>query len=383
MTAEKDGAANGGGLRVLHVVTTAQRRGAELFAFDLIRALRSYGVDQSVAVLRGLAPRAIAYEAETEFLPSNGRSLPGLRMDAHTLRSLRQLVQRRSPQIVHAHGSEALKYSVLALRGRRTPLLYRRITQAQPAATHGLRRIFHGRLMRRPDRVVTVAEWVRRETVDVFRVPADRVVTVPRGIDIRRLDPTKGRQQTRTELGIPDDHGVVISLGALAWEKDPVAHVDVMARVVRERPKTIHLMAGDGPLRPEVEDAVRRHGLEANVRVLGNRSDVADLLAASDVMILASRSEGMPGCLIEAGLAGLPVVAYEIAGSPEVVVDGTTGYVVPHGDVDRLASRVIQLLADEVTRRNMGEAARRRCRASFDINEVAPRFLAIYQELAE
>lgn len=381
MTPQVEGTTGDGSIRILHVVTTGERRGAEMFAFDLIRALNASSLEQHVAVLRGSSPLPLAYEAPTDILPSNGRRLPGLRMNARTLHALRRVVAEGKPDVVHAHGGEALKYSILATWHRSPRALYRRIGLANPSITHGLRRLAHANLMRRADRVVAVADAVRQETVDVFGVPGDRVVTVPRGIDLRRLEPTKARSQTRVDLDIPKDAGVVLSLGALHWEKDPVSHVEVAAKVLRARPDTVHLIAGEGALRGEVEAAIRTHGLEGRVRLLGNRADVGDLLNASDVVLLASRSEGMPGCLIEAGMCGLSVVSYAVAGSPEVVVDEMTGYLVPLGDQDALASRVVRLLSDEGLRRQMGAAARDRCRSSFDIRSIAPRYLAIYQEL--
>jgi glycosyltransferase involved in cell wall biosynthesis len=115
--------------------------------------------------------------------------------------------------------------------------------------------------------------------------------------------------------------------------------------------------------------------------MLGSRSDVADLLAASDALLLASRSEGMPGCVIEAGMAGLPVVSYAVAGVPEVVVDGMTGFTVAPGDLHTLAHRIATLLGDPDLRSRLGEAARDRCERTFGISAIASRYLAVYEEV--
>lgn len=371
---------NGGSPRVLHVIPTGERRGAEMFAFDLIRALNGSSTSHRVAVLRGSDPLPLAYEAPTALLPSSGRTLPLVRMDARTLRALRHLVDEERPRVVHAHGGESLKYAILATRGRGVRVLYRRIGLAERRITRGLRRVAHANLMRRSDRVVAVAEVVRRETLEVFGVPPERVVTIPRGIDPRRLRPSRAAGETRAALGVPEGWKLLLSLGALHPQKDPVSHVEVGARVLRALPEAVYLIAGDGPLRGDVEAAIGKQGLEGRLRLLGNRSDVGDLLAAADVLVLASRSEGMPGCLIEAGMCGVPAAAYAVGGSPEVVVDGVTGFLVPPGEPDRLATRVVELLSDEPLRRGMGASARTRCR-SFDIRAIAPRYAAIYEEL--
>jgi glycosyltransferase involved in cell wall biosynthesis len=366
-------------MRILHVLATGQRRGAELFAADLMRALGPSGVGQRVAVLRDPGTVEARYEPPTQILGLGGARVPGLRIEIPSLRGLRSLIRRWEPDVLHAHGGEALKYLVFA-RGRAgPPIVYRRIAEAPLRIRSGARRAVYSNLMRRADHLVAVAEAIRRETIEVFRVPADRVVTIPRGVDARRLEPTRTRDEVRRELGIAPHARVVMSLGALVWEKDPLAHLEVLKRL---GPDVTHVFAGDGPLRGDLEAAISRDGLGGRALLLGSRSDIGDLLLASDVMLLASRSEGMPGCLIEAGMAGVPVVAYSIAGVPEVVEQGHTGVLVPPGDLDALARETRRLLGDVGERGRMAVAARMRCR-TFDIREIAPRYLDIYRRTAK
>jgi glycosyltransferase involved in cell wall biosynthesis len=99
-------------------------------------------------------------------------------------------------------------------------------------------------------------------------------------------------------------------------------------------------------------------------------------------MLLASKTEGMPACVIEAGIAGLPVAGYALAGVPEAVVSGDTGLLVPPGDRDALTSAVTELIADAELRRRLGGGARERCRAMFDIRRVAPMYHDVYEAVA-
>jgi glycosyltransferase involved in cell wall biosynthesis len=368
-------------LRVLHVITTGERRGAEMFAADLIHALAAAGVDQRVVVLRGSLPLPAGYEAPTVVLTDQRRGqIPGLRMDARAAWRLRSICRGWRPHVVQAHGGEPFKYVAL-VAGRRDRIVYRRIGQSPERASRRLTGQVYRLLMRRSRTIVAVAEAIRRETIDAFGVAAERVHTIPRGVDPRRVTSPLGRDAARRRLGIAPDTPVVISLGALSWEKDPVAHLEVMEGVRRAFPRSVHLIAGDGPLRPEVERRVGESGLDGLARVLGSRSDVADLLAAADVLLLASRMEGMPGCVIEAGMSGLPVVSYAVAGVPEVVIDGETGYLVEPGDIGGLIDRTTKLLADEEARTRMGIAARDRCTAAYGIDVIAPKYLRIYQEV--
>lgn len=368
-------------LRVLHVVATTERRGAETFAADLVRALEAEGVDQRVAILRNAGPNGHTYDAPSSILDGNGARLPGFRADPRTILALRRLVRSWNPDIIQAHGGEPLKYAVVAGALRKSPIVYRRIGQAPAAIRDGVVRAAHGMLMKRAERIVAVADSIRRETIETFRVSPTKVVTIAGGADGRRLAPSGPREELRRRLGITSDASVVLSLGALTWEKDPLAHLQVTALVAKHLPGVRHIFAGDGPLRADV-DAERRHlGLESNVLLLGRRTDIGDVLAAADVVLLASRTEGMPGCLIEAGMAGIPSAAFALSGVPEVVIDQRTGLLAPPGDVGSLAERVLELLLDGERRAAMGRSARDWCMARFDIQVVAPRYLSLYQEV--
>jgi glycosyltransferase involved in cell wall biosynthesis len=301
-------------------------------------------------------------------------------MDAGTLADLRRALAGFRPQVLHAHGGEAFKYSAIASVGGRARIVYRRIGTAPSEIRRGPRRAMHAALLHRAARVVAVAETVRQETVGTFGIAPSRVATIPRGIDPARIAPGRGRDAVRRELEIAGSAPIVVSVGALSQEKDPLAHLDLCAKLAGALPDVAYVFAGDGPMREEMREAVLARGLQDRVRLLGSRSDVGDLLAASDVLVLASRTEGMPGCVIEAGMAGLPVVSFGLAGVPEVVEDGVTGYVVPPGDHAALAERTLELLEDGGLRRRMGDAATARCVPAFDIARVARRFAEVYAE---
>ena len=369
-------------MRVLHVVSSAQRRGAEMFACDLDKALADLGVDQRIAQLRSVSSKEVVdFFSPTDVLVGPGVR-PSLGTKFKTVRSLRRLVTSWAPDVVQAHGGEALKYAVPACRGR-APVVYRRIGSTPPWMAGGVRRAGHGAIMRRAERVVAVSEATRAETTDIFRLDAGRVVTIPNGVDVQRATPLTERTTARAGLDIDPSAPVVISVGAFTEEKDPGAQVRIALRVLERRPEAVFLMVGDGPLAARTQGAVTAAGMDRSIRLLGTRADVPDLLFASDVLLLASRTEGMPGILIEAGIAGLPAAAYALAGVPEVVEDGRTGVLAPPGDVAALAAGVLKLLDDEAARRAMSEAARARCTERFDIRAVAATYRSLYDELTK
>lgn len=360
---------------VVHVVATDQRRGAEVFAADLVRALAASGLDQRVVVLRPGTGAKVDFAATTTKLPPV-RSRPLSAVAA--VRGLRRALRAQPGAVVCAHGGEALRTAVLS--GAR-PIVYRRIGSAPPSITTGPRRRWHRWLMGRAAVVLCVADAVRDETVRVFDLPTSHVRFAPNGVDPDRLD-APDRAVARRALGLAPDARVVLSLGSLSWEKDPLRALRITepARVRDER--AVHLFVGDGPLAADVRTAA---GPDPRVIVLPARSDVGTAFSAADLLLMSSRPdgmEGMPAVVIEAGLCSLAVVSDRIAGVAEVVVDGETGFLVTPGDTGAAAEAVAALLGDDERRRAFGAAAARRCAERFAIGPVATAYLAAFEEAA-
>jgi glycosyltransferase involved in cell wall biosynthesis len=369
-------------MRVLHVVASDQRRGGERFASDLTRALEAFGVSQRVAVLRGGSTADTSFRVPTTFLGRGRHLLPALRVEPGAVRRLRSLAEAWRPHVVQAHGGEPLKYAVFARIHRGADLVYRRLGPAASGLS-GPRRWAHARLARRARSVVVVAETLRDELVHGLGVRPDRIVSIPNGVDPARVEPRAAREETRRELRIGPSTSVVLAVGALAPEKDPWAYLEVAHRLAAARSNVVLLLVGDGPLRPQLAARVHARGLDASVRLLGGRDDMGSLLGASDVVLLASRMEGMPASLIEAGMAGVPSVAYSVGGTADVVRDGVTGFLARPGRLDELTRLTSRLLDRPDMRTRMGQAATRWCRDRFDVRRVAYRYLELYRGLLD
>lgn len=371
-------------MRILHIVATGQRRGAEIFASDLVRSLNDHAARQRVVVVDGSSEAlAVDFSAPVSVLGA-GAGAPLVRVSPRAVAKLRREVRHFQPDLVQAHGGRTLKYAILAAVGERTPVVYRSIGGAPAWIQRGPRRLAYSTLLRGSARIVAVADVVRRQLIEVFGLPESRVVLIPNGVDPARLVPRRSRNEIREELGIPLTDRVLLSMGALTWEKDPLAHIEVSSRIMRSRSDVSHVFLGDGPMRSEVEREIGRRRLNGRVLLLGSRDDVADVLAAADVVLFASRPdgmEGMPAAIIEACMVGLPLAGYAVAGAPEVVVDGETGLLAPPGDLARLTEQTLRLIDGEPERRRMGMAARQRCRPRYAIRAIADRYVRLYTEL--
>ena len=186
--------------------------------------------------------------------------------------------------------------------------------------------------------------------------------------------------RVRRELGIPEDAIVAITVDNLRREKDYPNLLHAAQLALREEPSLIVLAVGQGPLAGEVRELHESLGLGDRVRLLGYRTDVSDLLAGSDLFVLASAHEGLPVSIMEAMTAGLPVVATAVGGVPEAVVTGKTGILLPPHDPEAPARALVALARDEPLRDEMAKAARERG-AAFDIRSAVEVQQRAYAEL--
>ena len=200
------------------------------------------------------------------------------------------------------------------------------------------RMIFNRIFLRSKDRVIAVGEAVKRALIDNEGIPGERIEVVYNGSKLEDFanDPAL-RVQVRRELGIDTDQPVAIQVARLDYLKDHCTAVRTAERVRKVLPAFKLLLVGDGPERDKIEREIRARNLADTVQLLGQRSDIRRLLAAADVFLLTSISEGIPVTFIEAMGAGLPIVSTAVGGVEEVVVQGDTGFLAPAGDDVQLA----------------------------------------------
>ncbi|EIM02179.1 sugar transferase [Rhodanobacter thiooxydans] len=258
------------------------------------------------------------------------------------------------------------------------------------ADPHGDNRTYH-RLRRwmapLVERYVAVSPDLRAWLTQRVGIRSSKVTYIANGIDTVPFDVPRLRFGARTLLGgfAPPGTMLVGNVARLDKVKDH-AGLLLAFKLLREECESGNaacrlIIAGDGPQRGELEQQIVRLGLTETVRLLGNRSDVAQLLAECDVFALSSVAEGMPITLLEAMAAGLPVVATDVGGVASVIEDGVTGTLVPPGDPHALAAALHFYVADEPLRRRHGDAGRARVAAHFSLRSMVSAYVALYDEL--
>jgi glycosyltransferase involved in cell wall biosynthesis len=212
--------------------------------------------------------------------------------------------------------------------------------------------------------------------------PLDRIQTIRNGVELSRFAGHMGREDARHALGLPAEVPVVGAVGRLVPVKDHVGLVEATALLGRDGLRPIVAIAGDGPLRADIETRAAALGVQGQVRLLGHRQDIDTVFTALDVFVLPSRSEGLSNTILEAMAAGLPVVATHVGGADEMVVDGATGLLVPPASPQALAAALRRLLLDPALRTTMGHAGRARVEKDFDLAETVRQYEGLYTDLA-
>jgi glycosyltransferase involved in cell wall biosynthesis len=236
------------------------------------------------------------------------------------------------------------------------------------------------------DSVVAVSEQVRQVTIETERLRPERVITIHNGVELSRIDEVECPPGMRATLGIVDTSHVVVTAANLRRVKG----VDLLLRaaqiVLREFPKAVFVVAGgehENGCLDSLQMLAKELGISENVRFLGRRRDLLQVLKACDIFALLSRSEGFSNAVIEAMACGLPTVVTRVGGNPEAVLEGETGYVVESEDFAAAARRLIELMRDSGKIRAMGRNARRLVERKFTAETVVSQLVDLYDRLLE
>ncbi len=363
--------------RIMLVVTLGEVGGAQAYVAELLPAL-AQEFEVTVATHGGDFVREAAGRAGAAFVPlRHVRRAVSPWRDLAGFLELVRLFRRVRPEIVHASSSKAGVLGRLAAVVARVPIRIFTVHGWAFSAYSGLASaayLWADRIAARATTMtICVSEHERTTGLLARTCRPERTVVIPNAVDVGAA-PRAGGERPLPRL---------IAVGRLKAPKD---YSTLLQAIARLEPGSLEdaLLVGDGPDRSQVERELSSLGLDGRVRVLGERPDVPALLASSDVFVLSSRSEGLPVSVLEAMAAGLPVVATDVGGLRELVVEDETGLLVPRADADALAAALRRLLADPELRRRLGDAGRARAEARFDLAPFRRAHLELYRrELAE
>ncbi|OPZ07240.1 MAG: GDP-mannose-dependent alpha-(1-2)-phosphatidylinositol mannosyltransferase [candidate division BRC1 bacterium ADurb.BinA292] len=294
-------------------------------------------------------------------------------------RQFRKWYREGNYDVVHTHRQEALGFVLRALKGERVPALLTNRGTTYRFASAADRKAYHSP---RLDRIIAVAHAVEAVLVREERIEPERVSVVYGGFDTEAYARPSGAA-LRAEFGIADETSLVGCIGAFHKKKGHGLLLEAFARVRRDLPQARLVLVGDGNRGP-LERKIERLGLGDAVSFAGFRRDIPDVLAALDLSVNTStEGEGLTGALRESLAVGTPVVATDVSGNREIVIDGVTGRLVPVNDVDAAAEAIGWALRHPETMRAMAAEGQRLVWNQCADTVQAERLEAIYHEILE
>jgi glycosyltransferase involved in cell wall biosynthesis len=372
-------------VKVLQLITRLDKGGAPRVFLNLISGLTALGIEVVMASGPSQQPEEDPWEfSRLSHIPYH--PLPSLRREIspmHDLLSLVQiiaLIRKERPDILHTHTTKAgilgrIAGGVTRTRTIHTPhghLFYGYFGKAKEQ----LYVFLEGLAARFCERIITISEDERREYLRRGIGDKKKVVTIYNGIDIGRF-PGDGKRM-RKELGIAHHIPLVGYVGRLEEVKGPHLFIDAAMKIGKVYPQAHFLMVGDGAMK---EGLMRKAPVVPHLHIMGYREDIADVIAALDILLIPSLNDGFNLAAVEAMASLKPIVATAVGGLPEVI--GDAGILVGPGNTSRLAEETIALLASSKLRKEMGAKGRSRAAALFDWNVCLQRTIDIYHQVAE
>ncbi len=358
-------------------------RGAERNVVNMLPYMREAGAEVFLGTLntRRDGPLAEVFaQTGIERLDMGARRM----LDPAAWRRFTTLLREYRIDLVHAEDQDTILYAAAAHLRLGMPAVMTRHVLFEPAT--GIKTWARARLVLLAarhgfDRIVAVSEAVRGQFADMAGLPRTHIETIYNGLDMEHFLAEQDRAALRASFGWGAEEQVVLLIAALDEGKGHDVLLQAVPAVQAAQPAVRFKLVGAGPLEATLRAQAAPFG--PAVELLGQRTDVPALLAAADAVVQTSWAEALPTVLIEAGASGLPVVATDVGGSAEIVVDGETGYIVPPGDATQVAGRLIALLQDPAGAAALGQRAREHVVAMFSLQRQAQETIALYERILQ
>ena len=351
--------------RLLLLVTSRQRRGAEVFGQQLADGLSERGWDVDFRALVEAPEPTVRARALVE----KSKSDLGW-VDRDVVRAIRERIDDHHPGLIFANGSATLRYAVAARFAKRNPrLVYGSIGEPTWWSSSRLSRMRTSFLMSRVDFVTSVSNATRRQLVDGLGLPASKVAVAPIGVPAHFGDVAGEPRVGETRI---------LFVGSLSAEKGPDVALRAVAAVAEEHPVQFRIVGG-GPMVELLEHQIQQRDLRDTVELVGAVDDVKPYLGWADLLVLSSKTEGLPGAVLEAGAAGVPAAAFDVGGVSDIVIDGATGRLVRRDDETGLAAAIADMVSDRSGTQAMGLAVRDRVLGRYTLRHAIDRYDEIFR----
>jgi len=365
------------GIKVLLLLYGVEAAGAEKVALSIAKNIDKGKFKPVVCALRGgrLLNEFLALNIPVYILGKKRG------VDFSIIWKLLRILKTEEIKIIHSHNFSPNFWGRVVGRIARTPVLI--ITEHTIAtAKTRLSKIIDFILSKITDKIIAVSNRVRDSHIKEEKIDHEKLITIYNGIESWNYDnKILGiyKKQFLKELGISSENYLITTIGRLEAPKGHENLLKAIPMVLKAYPKVCFLMVGDGRLKPELETLAERLSVKENVFFVGYRTDVRNILAISDLCIIPSIREGFSITLLEAMSVGKPIVATDVGGNSEAIIDGESGIIVQPGDPNALANGIITVHKNKILGEEMGIKARKRFEEFFTIQKMIDETEKLYE----
>ena len=373
-------------MKLLFLDTKPIRRGAQVFVDDLsqhfhndsisIKKVYLYAYNETVK-LNLLKQDTELNGNENHFFEKIPTVHPAL------LINLIRIINAWNPDFVLLNGSRTLKYGAAAkpFLKKNTKLIYRIIDSPKFWNRSILKQSYYRKLiLPKIDAAIGVSQSSLNDMIALHGYNKPTTV-IHRAIQENKFINVPSKESCRLKFNVKSTDKVLLFLGNLTPQKRPDRFVEIIKSVKQHFPEIKAWIVGDGVLLQKTQTLVLNYNLHNNITFWGYQQNVNEIIAASDLLVLCSDTEGLPGVVLECGYLGVPTVSANVGGINECLENEITGYVVQTQNPEDYANYIIELMNNEETRKSMGELSMKKIKSGFTMDMVANKYLAFFNSL--
>ena len=373
---------------ILFVIVNLTFGGGERVFSQVIRGLNKEKFDVFVACQPGGIFEEKLREVGIKIEPLDMTS----RYNLGTISQLKKIIETKNIQIVHSQDGRADFFARIAGKIANVPIIISSVAMLVEGYDVNIFRKVLYILMDRwsercVDKFIVLSEVLRHTLIERHRIEPEKIVKIYNGIEIDEYKPNNERgiriedSGLRKEFGFRNDVPVIGTIGRLVWQKGFEYLIKAIPKIVKDLPEAKFLIVGEGPLREKLEELGKRLKVKDNIIFTGFRSDIKEILASIDVLVMPSLLEGLPMVLLEGMAMAKPIVATNIDGISEVLENGKTGLLVPPKDTDTLAEAIIEILNNKTKASHLGQNARKIVEEKFSVEKMVEQIEWVYEGL--
>lgn len=366
--------------KIMYIVHSLGVGGTERLVYKMVRNLKDRGIYSSVCCLDYLGTWG-------EELLSSGFQVFVLErktgIDLSISQKIKTIIKREQPDILHAHQYTPYFYTANSVFSFNRPrVVFTEHGRFFPDKVRIKRVIFNQFAQYFTDAIVGVCEFTKDVSLGRYeKFSRNRIKVINNGINPEEFLLGIDVNLKKKSLGLNPEEKIIGVVGRLCEVKNHRLLIRAFAEVRKYINNAKLLIVGDGGLRNELENFSKELTLGDDILFLGERSDIPELMGIFDLFALSSDLEASNLAVLEAMASGLPVVATNVGGNPELVVDGETGILVQRGDDKKFASAVIRILQNPELKKQMGFSGRQRVIERFTFNRMMEEYIALYESL--